>query len=688
MSLSDLVLPVFAPDGPLARVRPHLRSRPGQAAMALAVAQAINARESLVVEAGTGIGKTFAYLVPALLSGERVLISTATKTLQDQLLKRDLPLLQQALALPLRVAALKGRANYLCLYRLEQARRNGEGHDEAVAHDLACVERWAQSTRSGDLAEVPGLDEYSAAWRQVTSTVDNCLGSGCPRLRQCHVYRARHDAQAADVLIINHHLFFADLGAQGAGAAQLLPDTGVVVFDEAHRLAETAAQFLGTHVSTSQLLQLGQDVVAAGARHARGAADWQGLLQHLRQCAHALRLAVAPGEDADAAGSRIAWTGVTPEALDASAWDGALEGAVAALRAVLAALDGVAQHAPDLAHLHSRTVALLERVLHFCSDAEAGTVRWVESAGALRMVETPLDVAGALRTLWEGKPPTEGAWDESDEPPAASAPRSWIYTSATLGDGKDLRWFTDACGLEGARTLQVPSPFDYVRQAALYVPSALPLPSDAGHSVQLARWVGDAVARLGGHTLVLTTSLRALAVIADELCRRFAPGGGIEVLVQGHASRSRMVERFRAQLDASGRPAGHVLVGAASFWEGIDVPGEALQMVVIDKLPFPAPGDPWEQAQARRLADQGGNVFRRHALPSAAVALKQGAGRLIRNESDHGILVIADTRLLHKGYGKPLLRALPPMRRLHTQEEFGAALDALTRTSTRGSPSP
>lgn len=220
MSLSDLVLPVFAPDGPLARVRPDLRSRPGQAAMALAVAQAINARESLVVEAGTGIGKTFAYLVPALLSGERVLISTATKTLQDQLLTRDLPLLQQALALPLRVAALKGRANYLCLYRLEQARRDGEGHDEAVAHDLACVERWAQSTRSGDLEEVPGLDEYSAAWRQVTSTVDNCLGSMCPRLRQCHVYRARHDAQAADVLIINHHLFFADLGAQGAGAAQ------------------------------------------------------------------------------------------------------------------------------------------------------------------------------------------------------------------------------------------------------------------------------------------------------------------------------------------------------------------------------------------------------------------------------------------------------------------------------------
>lgn len=692
MSLSALIPTVFASDGPLARAQPSLRERPAQTAMAQAVAETITARQHLVVEAGTGIGKTFAYLVPALLSGERVLVSTATKNLQDQLYDRDLPLLLRALALPRRVARLKGRANYLCRQRLDRARQGEDALGETIAFDLARIEQWAQATSTGDLSELSALTERSAVWSKVTSTVDNCPGGECPRFRDCHVYQARRDALSADVVVINHHLFFADLGGQDAGAAPLLPLTGVVIFDEAHSLTETAAQFLGQQLAMSQLLQLGQDVMEAGIRYACGAADWRGLRQWLSRAADSLRqVAVQEGLASglgDASQRRIPWTGDAPSLADAANWSRAMQEVVRALRGVLGALDGLTGRATEFAHLHERTVALLGRALHFCSAGEGDVIRWLEVAGTLRLVETPLNMAAMLAKVWGRPGVVEGAWDEEDEIAPGPDARSWVFTSATLGDGRDLHWFTDACGLQGVRTLQVDSPFDYVQQSALYVPEQLPLPADSCHSRQLAQWLGDAVARLGGRTLVLTTSLRAQWEIASELCRRFPPGCGIEVLVQGQASRSRMVERFRAQVDACGRPVGYVLVGASSFWEGIDVPGDALQLVVIDKLPFPAPDDPWEQGRALRLVRQGRSAFREHSLPAAAVALKQGAGRLIRSESDRGVLVIGDTRLLKKGYGKRLLRALPPMRPLQTQEEFEEVLAALTRTSTRDCLSP
>lgn len=686
MPLSELVARAFAPDGPLARAQPHFRPREGQTAMALAVADAMQAHARLVVEAGTGVGKTFAYLVPALQSGERVLISTATKALQDQLFGRDLPLLQRALALPVRAALLKGRASYLCRQRLELARQGGlEGRPE-LAQTLARIELWAQDTRTGDLAELPELDERSPAVAIATSTRDNCLGQDCPRFRQCHVYQARREALAADVVVVNHHLFFADLAVRESGMAQLLPSARVVIFDEAHQLAETGTQFFGVQFGTGQLLDLAQDLLAAGLRCARGLADWERLRHGLRQAARALR--TAAGEQADPAAAtqpaRVRWTGVAPDGVDVAQWAAALQGAVDALRAALQGLDGVAAQAPDLARLHERVVLLLERLARFAAAADGAAdgaaVRWLDVAGQLRMTESPLDVAPALRALWQGPPAEPGAWEEDEA--AAPGARTWIFTSATLGDDAGLRWFTEACGLEDARVLRVESPFDHARQTALYVPLELPPPTDPAHSERLAHWVGDAVARLGGRTLVLTTSLRALEAIACVLRQRFAPGCGIEVLVQGQAPKRQIMERFRS------RAGGHVLVGSATFWEGFDAPGDALQLVVIDKLPFPSPGDPLVQARSQKLEQQGRSAFRDYALPAAAVALKQGAGRLIRRESDAGVLVVADARLVRMGYGKRLMRALPAMRRLQSQDEFDAALDALTRTSTTGCPWP
>ncbi|MBS0506987.1 MAG: ATP-dependent DNA helicase [Proteobacteria bacterium] len=678
-SLTDLVARAFAPDGPLARAQPHFRPRPGQLAMAQAVAQAMGDHARLVVEAGTGVGKTFAYLVPALLSGQRVLICTATKALQDQLHGRDLPQLLRALALPQRTALLKGRASYLCRQRLQLAR---QALATAHAAQLADIQLWAQGTQTGDLAELPGLDERSPVLALVTSTHDNCLGQGCPHFADCHVYQARRQALAADVLVINHHLFFADLAVRESGVARLLPDTGVVVFDEAHQLAETASQFLGQQLGTGQLHDLAQDLLAVGLRHAPALADWPAHGERLRQAARQWRL-LAPEQAAAAPPGRLPWAGVAPAGWDATSWAGATAGAVLALRSCLAALDAVAHLAPDLAHLHQRTVDLLAHLARFSAPPDAGCVRWLDMAGQLRLREVPLDVGPALRALWQGLPAEPGAWDEPARPPAAPA-RGWVFTSATLGDDERLRWFTAACGIDEARVLRVDSPFDYAHQAALYVPRQLPEATDPAHSEQLAHWVADAALRLGGRTLVLTTSLRALQELAGVLGRRLAPGCGVELLVQGQAPKRRIMERFRAPPHATG----YVLLGSASFWEGFDVPGSALQLLVIDRLPFPSPGDPLVQAHGARLKQQGRSAFRDYALPAAAVALKQGAGRLIRSEDDRGVLVVADQRLLRMGYGKRLLRALPAMRRLESEAEFAAALAALTRTSTTGSPWP
>ena len=664
MSLQDLTSATFAPGGKLSQTVQEFTPRQGQIDMAMAIARIIDEGGVLVVEAGTGIGKTFSYLVPALLSATRVLLSTATKTLQDQLFGRDLPLLIKALNLPVRTALLKGRGSYLCLHRLEQARQNSTLTDRVALRTLAKIEVWAQLTRTGDLAEVVGLDERSAMIPLVTSSRDNCLGSLCPQSRLCHVNLARREAMAADVVVINHHLFFADLAVRESGMAELLPSARTVIFDEAHQLNETGVQFLGQQLTTGQLLDFARDLLIGGLLHARGLLDWQALAADTEHAARQLRLVVGKHYP----NLKLRWLGATPEQLDAEVWKDALALLHGACTRVLLALDSVSEIAPDLLRLSERCRALADRIEFFTGSCALDSVRWLEVGAQLRLVESPLDIAQTVRAQLLKPMEVDGSQ------------RSWIFTSATLGDEPQLRWFTEPCGLEDAEILKIGSPFDYSVQASLYVPGHLPKPSDRDHSAQVAQLVARAAPVIGGRTLVLTTTLRALQVVSAALELHFSDSKALEILVQGRQTKRQLIERFR-QGNQGGR-APCILVASASFWEGVDVPGDALQLVVIDKLPFPVPTDPLVQARSKRLESMGRSVFNDYFMPEAAIALKQGAGRLIRRETDRGILVVCDSRLAHMGYGRRLLAALPSMRKITSEDELLEALAALTKPST------
>lgn len=710
--LEQATLDAFSASGWLAEATQQFHERSGQQAMAQAVARAIVSRRPLVVEAGTGTGKTFSYLVPTLLSGQRALISTATKTLQDQLYGRDLPMLVQAMGLPTRLALLKGRASYLCLHRMELARHDDALGDAFMQRALARVERWAKTTRRGDLAEIEGLDERSPIIPLVTSTRENCLGSDCEHYKACHVNLARREAMAADVVVVNHHLFFADMAVRESGVAELLPSVSVAVFDEAHQLNETGVQFLGVQLGTRQLLDLAHDALAAGLQRARGLVDWQAVAAGLDRAARELRLAVGK-QYPDA---KLRWLQATPEDVSPAEWGRAINGVEAACEQAVEALAAVEEMAPDFAKLLERAQQMLAHCAHFRTPPKPEYVRWVEvGSQALRLKEAPLDIADTVRRRMLGvssvddraeagasqaggtapsghdeSPPWGGdddglPWHDDDAALLAGAPGgeavaasgaqpcALIFTSATLGADARLSWFTEPCGLEGADILQVESPFDYAQQAAIYVPRHLPRPSDPSHSAALAHVAAEGARRLGGRTLVLTTTLRALRAIGDVLAQSL--GEQLEILVQGQASKRALIERFRAG-DSHGQR-GCVLVASTSFWEGVDVPGDALQLVVIDKLPFPPPNDPLVEARSRRLEAQGRSPFADYSLPEAAVALKQGAGRLIRRETDRGILVIGDTRLTSMGYGRRLLAALPPMRVLQTPVQYDQALAVL-----------
>jgi ATP-dependent DNA helicase DinG len=643
--LEQAVALAFSSSGALARSDPHFVPRAAQDEMALRIAQALDAREALVVEAGTGVGKTFAYLVPLLLSGQRALVSTATKSLQDQLYLRDLPRLRDALRVPVRMALLKGRASYLCRWRLQQAQADPPGHlasDRFALRALGRVVAWAQATRQGDLAEVEGLDERSPVIPLVTSTRDNCLGTECPEHRACHVMQARRDAMAADLVVVNHHLFFADLALRDSGVAELLPTVDAAVFDEAHQLVEAGVQFLGSTLSTGQVLELARDVLGAGLQHARGLQPWHELAGALELAARQLRLACA-GPLREVRGLlKLAWE---ERAEDETLLD-PLQALADAARAAAQGLGAVAETAPDLARLQQRALALAAQAPQFAEPTPAGHVRWIDlSPQQARLVQSPLDIREML----------------SEQ--RALAPRAWVFTSATLGDDEALSWFTASTGLEDAARLRVGSPFDYPAHARLWVPADAPKPNDSGHPAAVGRIAARCAQALGGRTFVLTTTLRALPLIAEALREEAARlGRPLTLLVQGSEPRRSLLQRF-----GDGR--GAVLIGSASFWEGIDVPGDALQCVLIDKLPFPPPNDPLVQARVRQIRERGGEPFDEYFLAEAAVALKQGAGRLIRTETDRGLLVLCDPRMRQMGYGRRLRAALPPMGLLQDEAQ-------------------
>ncbi|MDH4190479.1 MAG: ATP-dependent DNA helicase [Betaproteobacteria bacterium] len=643
------VAQAFAPDGPLSRHIAGYRHRAQQVEMASAIFEAIQRNRVLVAEAGTGTGKTFAYLVPALLSGGKVILSTGTKTLQDQLYGRDLPEVRNALRSGASAALLKGRANYVCLYRVARAASEARLASRAEAEQLRRIGQFARLSATGDRAELAGVPEDASVWSYATSTRDNCLGQECPDYRECFVMRARKNALAADIVVVNHHLFFADVMLRDEGIAELLPACNTVIFDEAHQLPDTARMFFGETVSSAQLIELARDV-RLELRAAGGASpELDRLALRVDKAARDLRLAA--GEEP----ARRAWREVVAQRVFAEALH-ALDAALGALSAPLAAQ---AERSEGLEACARRGAELAERLARLGTAQEPNTVRWVEVfAHAVQLHLTPLSSAELFTRQRE------------------SMPRAWIFTSATLAVGEDFNHFTRELGLDDADARRWESPFDYPNQALFYAPRGLPAdPNDPAYTAAVIDAAWPVLRASGGRAFLLFTSLRALRRAHEFIAERIAREGvDYPLLVQGTGSRSELLERFRTLGNA-------VLLGSQSFWEGVDVRGEALTLVVIDKLPFAPPDDPVLAARIDAMRAAGGNPFTGIQLPHAVLQLKQGAGRLIRDEADRGVLMLCDPRVFSKPYGRAVRASLPPMRLTRELDEARKFLGALGLTN-------
>ncbi|MFF7396872.1 ATP-dependent DNA helicase [Achromobacter sp. NPDC008082] len=680
----------FDEDGPLATAMPGYKPRPSQVELSQAIGDAIQDRATLVAEAGTGIGKTWAYLVPAFIQGGKVLISTGTRTLQDQLFARDLPRVRAALAAPVTAALLKGRGNYVCHYHLERL----QGDERALKsrteiQQLRQIQVFAGISKTGDLSDLAQVPEDADIWQRVTSTRENCLGQECPRIRDCFVVKARRQAQEADVVVVNHALFMADLVLREEGVTDLLPEADTVIFDEAHQLPDTATRFLGSSVSTHQLMDFGRALEVAGLAYAREAAKWSDVSRHLETAARELRLVCAP---LDRMPGRKATFDAIPNPEE---FDEALLALREAVDTATKALGVVAEKHPDLmaaarvgAEISVRLkrwatpgradagfadegwgrddqapepaaadaiaalgdgastpAAILEGVAAAAEQWTGPAVRWVEHGQHhVRLHSAPLSVAQAFSKY--RKPG-----------------QAWIMTSATLSVNGEFHHFTSQLGLEKARTGKWESPFNYPEQALLFVPRGMPEPQSPQFLDRFVDTLMPLLEASPGGTLVLCTTLRAVEKVATLLADAFDDAGhDWPLLKQGEGTRRDLLDRF-CKLKHP------VLVGSASFWEGIDLPGDVLTLVAIDKLPFAPPDDPVIEARLRACRAQGGNPFSEYQLPEAAISLKQGAGRLIRTESDWGVLMVGDARLVEKPYGKRLWRGLPPFARTRELEE-------------------
>ncbi|BBP04250.1 ATP-dependent DNA helicase-like protein [Sulfuriferula plumbiphila] len=627
--MNDLAT-VFSADGVFAAAIPGYRVRAQQLELANAIGQTIESRSVLIAEAGTGTGKTLAYLAPALLHGGKVIISTGTKNLQDQLYRRDLPTVRAALKVPAIVALLKGRANYVCHYHLERAREEGRFMSrEDVAH-LEQVSRFAESSRSGDRAELHGVAEDANIWRYVTSSRENCLGSDCPHHKKCFVLEARKKALEADIVVVNHHLFFADVWLRDEGVAELLPACNTVIFDEAHQLPETAGLFFGETLTTGQLVELARDARLEAIQSCKDYAALPEAAQKLDKAARDLRLVFS--EDSGR------WP--LEKVCDRSGFEAAFVDAGAALDELVAHLETQAQRAPGLENCWQRGRELANMHAKWQEPAPAESVRWVEAfSHALGFNTTPLSVAEIFTKQIEG------------------SARAWIFTSATLSVKGDFAHYRKQLGLMEATSASWESPFDYDRQAMLYAPPGMPEPNTPNYTRAVLEAALPVIAASQGRAFLLFTSLRAMKEAHGLLQQAFEQSAlDYPILMQGEQSRTELLERFRQLGNA-------VLLGSQSFWEGVDVKGEALSLVVIDKLPFAPPDDPVLAARISHINQSGGNAFMEYQLPHAVITLKQGAGRLIRDEADRGVLMICDPRLLSKPYGRRIWQSLPPMRR-------------------------
>lgn len=630
---------LFADGGLLSQHIEHYSARSQQIEMADKVAEALANGDTLIAEAGTGTGKTFAYLAPAILSGQKVFISTGTKNLQDQLFKKDLPKLREVLSVPLKAALLKGRSNYLCHYRLTLA--ESEPSSPVNQHTLQHIREWAGKTPSGDLSETDLLEEQSVLWPKVTSTVDNCLGQQCPDYDDCFIVEARRKAQEADIVIINHHLLMSDMALKASGQGEVLPDADAFIIDEAHQLPAIASQFLGHRVSSHQLQELSRDSVREMELEASD-------MDNIRQCAdklenrlHQLKLTLGDGEQ------RMPWHQCLQRYPDVQEQ---LEHVISAVENLAEALELAVERSRGLEQCFQRCEELINKLTIFSdNEQDENLVLWLEIRGSGFVLHaTPQEVSQHFQQ-----------W-------IADKPSSWIFTSATLTVAGKFNSFIQQLGLEDPVTASWQSPFDYARQSLLYMPSIPVEPSSPAYNSHVAEVARSVIEHSRGRIFLLFTSYRALHEVADALQDMDYP-----ILVQGSRAKNQLLAEFREHGNA-------ILLGTNSFWEGVDVRGEALSCVLIDKIPFASPGDPVLEARINHLRERGGNPFRSIQIPSAVIQLKQGIGRLIRDTQDAGVLVLCDPRFLSKPYGKVFMRSLPPMPITQKLDDVGRFFDMET----------
>ncbi|MBA0902838.1 MAG: ATP-dependent DNA helicase [Candidatus Nitrotoga sp.] len=627
---------IFSPKGALAGQVPSFRARSQQVEMAQAIAQAITENKQLIVEAGTGTGKTFAYLVPAILRGGKVIISTGTKNLQDQLFQRDLPTVRDALKAPVSIALLKGRSNYVCHNHLERTQSEGRFTTREDARHLAKIVKYAKTTQSGDKSGVSNVPENAPIWMQVTSTRENCLGQECPHHKDCFVLKARKDAMGADLVVVNHHLFFADVMLRDEGLAELLPACNTVIFDEAHQLPETASLFFGDNISTSQVIELARDARLEAAISANDFAALPIATDALDKAARDVRLIFKQAEGRMNAN--------TVE--DLPGWADAMTALSDKLGLANGLLEKQAERSEGLENCWQRGQILAQKILQWQNKEQVDQVRWLEIFNhSVQLNITPLSIAETFAKQVNGHP------------------RAWIFTSATLTVKQDFSHYQSEMGLSEAKTAYWDSPFNYLEQALLYVPQDMPDPNSANYTEAVVLAALPLIEASKGRTFLLFTSLRAMQRAHEILLAQFESRQlDYPLLLQGDGSRNELLSRFREHGNA-------ILLGSQSFWEGVDVRGEALSLVVIDKLPFASPDDPVLAARLAQISKQGRNAFMEYQLPRTVINLKQGAGRLIRDETDRGVLMICDPRLIEKSYGKRIWQSLPPFKRTRDLSE-------------------
>ncbi|ABI59470.1 helicase c2 [Nitrosomonas eutropha C91] len=638
---------IFSSNGLLARNIPDYRSRTQQLEMAQAIAHAIENQEILVAEAGTGTGKTFAYLVPALLSGGKVILSTGTKTLQDQLFQRDIPTIRAALKVPVTVALLKGRANYICHYHLERTLNSDHAHfaNRTEVKHLNLIKRYANTSSHGDKSGLDKVPEQAAIWQHVTSTRENCLGSDCPHYRQCFVMEARKHALLADMIVVNHHLFFADVMLRDEGLSELLPACNTVIFDEAHQLPEVASLFFGESISTGQIVTLVRDIHTEALLVAR---EFTPLFDALA-AAEKAALDILPTITEKHARLSFATAAQRPGFSEARQ---VLQEKLVQLADLL---ETQAVRSQELQNCWLRAQAILNKIRQWHEQSESGKIiSWIETySQSLQFNTTPLSIA------------------ETFSRQLNTTARAWIFTSATLSVKKDFSHYNRMMGLAEAKTASWDSPFDFPNQALLYVPTQLPDPNTPNYTESIIQAVLPVIKASRGRAFILCTSLRNMQQIHELLQDAFEQEQlEYPLLLQGEETRSALLNQFRKLGNA-------VLVGSQSFWEGVDVRGRALSLVIIDRLPFASPDDPVLSARIEKYTQEGRNAFMEYQLPHTIINLKQGAGRLIRDEYDRGVLMICDPRLISKPYGKRIWQSLPPMKRTRDLDEVTHFLAAV-----------